>query len=88
MTLTKEEQVLGLPAAESKCLTRMKGRTEREREELEVNGSEQVKDVFFFGLYIAACMRVKLLLSVVSDSAPPWLPGSSVHGILQARTLE
>lgn len=44
MTPTKEEQVLGLPAAESKCLTRMKERTERE--ELEVNGSEQVKDFF------------------------------------------
>ena len=46
------------------------GMTEREREELEVNGSEQVKDVFF-GLYIAACVRVKSLLSVVSNSLQP-----------------
>ena len=62
MTLTKEEQVLGLPAAESKCLTRMKGRTEREREELEVNGSEQVKDVFFWSIH--SCVHASEVASV------------------------
>ena len=37
------------------------------------------------------CVHARSVTPVMSDSAAPWtvaLPGSSVHGILQARTLE